>query len=569
MRKVIAILILALAASIPAGAQSFGQAWFYGGASGVGGGVTSVNTLTGAVVLAAGTNITLTPSGNTITVASTAGGTTTNQVAKGISANTSGTSTAVDTIVCTPPATVGTFMVDYINPTAAATAPACTQVGLPASTISGAATTYTVLASDAAAGLIVHDKAASGTVAVTLPTPTTLANTNAVFVYTNHSAQTDTITPTTWTIQSNIAAAGATLSVGPGVSTRISVDPFNATNWIADTINTAGGSTAFSAITSATNTTAAMVVGTGASLALTGTATLNLSADTAAAAFKVPVGAGFTASANGVVNYDSTAGNTHVGTNGADSLAAAEAAAVVTNTITKATDSTHALLTASSMVDNGTSVTSTDTGGYVAPVFVSNGTTAGFVDYPQGTTSAAVAPCNVATSVCVQAPTAVTSYLVNLPGASATGITTNNVASAVDTQGFSGDANHSATVTIGSGTSVGSTSLCSTGNCPVGTYVIHAYLDITTACGTTGTYVVNLIYTDDQGSKTIPINFNGTGAVPATGVVTTTSTANFGENSQVLRSTGAASINYSTTAVACGTAGPMVGKLYLAAIPVM
>lgn len=38
--------------------------------------VTSLNTLTGDVTLAAGTNITLTPSGNTITIASTAAGVT-------------------------------------------------------------------------------------------------------------------------------------------------------------------------------------------------------------------------------------------------------------------------------------------------------------------------------------------------------------------------------------------------------------------------------------------------------------------------------------------------------------
>ena len=91
---------------------------------------------------------------------------------------------------------------------------------------------------------------------------------------------------------------------------------------------------------------------------------------------------------------------------------------------------------------------------------------------------------------------------------------------------------------------------------------------MTTPCGTTGTYLVSLIYTHDQGSKTIPINLDGTGAVPATGVVTTTSTANFGEHVQVIRTTGAADINYSTTAAACGTAGPMVGKLYLAAVPI-
>lgn len=123
-------------------------------------------------------------------------------------------------------------------------------------------------------------------------------------------------------------------------------------------------------------------------------------------------------------------------------------------------------------------------------------------------------------------------------------------------------------IVIGSGTSIGNTSLCSTTLCPAGTYTVHAYLDLTTACGTTGTYAVNLLWTDDQAAKTAVINFNGTGAVPATGLVTTTTVSNFGQDAFVLRTTGAAnnalgSINYSTTAVACGTAGPMVGNLYL------
>jgi hypothetical protein len=39
------------------------------------------------------------------------------------------------------------------------------------------------------------------------------------------------------------------------------------------------------------------------------------------------------------------------------------------------------------------------------------------MDFAQGTTSAAVAPCNTATSICEQAPTAVTSYLTTKPGA--------------------------------------------------------------------------------------------------------------------------------------------------------
>lgn len=199
--------------------------------------------------------------------------------------------------------------------------------------------------------------------------------------------------------------------------------------------------------------------------------------------------------------------------------------------------------------------------------FQSKGSTAGFFALSQGSTSSGVAPCNAANTHCIQAPVAVTASVETDAPAQAQGIPTRTGVAATIQDGYSGDANHSATVTIGSGTSIGSTSLCSTAICLVGTYRVNVYVDITTACGTTGTYVVNLIYTDDQGSKTVPVNLTGTGAVPATGVLTTTSTANFGYDSFILRSTGAASINYSTTAVACGTAGPMVGKLYLSAEP--
>lgn len=196
------------------------------------------------------------------------------------------------------------------------------------------------------------------------------------------------------------------------------------------------------------------------------------------------------------------------------------------------------------------------------------GPNAGFFGYQQGaanTSSNVQIPAN---TMLDQAPTAVTSGIRTIPGTLAQGILTNVGGSTALTQGYSGDSNHSATVTTGSGTSIGSTSLCSTTFCPVGTYRVNVYIDITTACGTTGTYVVNLIYTDDQGSKTVPVNLEGTGSVPATGVLTTTSTANFGYDAFVLRSTGSASINYSTTAVACGTAGPMVGKLYLSVEPI-
>jgi len=55
-------------------------------------------------------------------------------------------------------------------------------------------------------------------------------------------------------------------------------------------------------------------------------------------------------------------------------------------------------------------------------------------------------------------------------------------------------------------------------------------------------------------------------------VLTTTSTANWGEAVYIVRTTGAAtsslgSINYGTTATACGSAGPMVGNMYLTVEP--
>lgn len=93
---------------------------------------------------------------------------------------------------------------------------------------------------------------------------------------------------------------------------------------------------------------------------------------------------------------------------------------IATNAVIKSGGTTSAPV-ASSMTDNATNVTSTDTGGFIAPVFIANGTTAGFMDFPQGTTSAAVAPCNTATSICLQAPTSVTSQLRVFASAPATG----------------------------------------------------------------------------------------------------------------------------------------------------
>lgn len=226
-------------------------------------------------------------------------------------------------------------------------------------------------------------------------------------------------------------------------------------------------------------------------------------------------------------------------------------------------------------VNGGASLASlTYLGAWSALSYTSNGTTSGFIDFPQGSTSSSTAPCNASTSICEQAPASVTSYLVTKPGVAANGVETNNVSAAVDTQGFSGDSNHSTTVTTSSATSVSSTSLCSTTNCPAGTYQVTAYLDVTTACTTTGAYSVSIIYTDDAASKTIVMPLQGTGTTTTYGPTAMTSslalaaTTNFAQGALVLRSTGAASINYSTTATACGTGGPAAGKLYLSVFPV-
>ena len=130
-----------------------------------------------------------------------------------------------------------------------------------------------------------------------------------------------------------------------------------------------------------------------------------------------------------------------------------------------------------------------------------------------------------------------------------------------------------AAVTIGSGSSISATSLCSTTTCPAGDYDVSAFIEITTACTTTGSYIVWLGWTDDATAKTgsstttfIPIN--GLGVTQSTGALALASTSNYGQGHHVIHSTGAAtgglgSINFGTTATACGTGGPMVGKLFL------
>lgn len=301
---------------------------------------------------------------------------------------------------------------------------------------------------------------------------------------------------------------------------------------------------------------------------------LNLSAG-ATGAFVLPVVAGCTASANGVVCYDTTAGNTHQRTNAADSLSVGEASALAANTIPKATDATHSLLTASSLSDNGTTVSTAE--GISALSYTGTGATAGFVQLGQGSTNS-----TGTTAISQQAPTAVTSYLETLPGTAAQGVKAGTLSGTTITENFTGSSAFTPTViTIGSGTSIGATSLCSTTNCPAGNYQVNVYVEVTTACTTTGSYAVWLGYTDDAGAKngsatTTSFPLTGNGTTPITSAagasLVPTSTADYATGQFFLHTTGAAnnslgSINYGTTAGACGTGGPMVGKMFLTVVP--
>jgi hypothetical protein len=129
-----------------------------------------------------------------------------------------------------PPTTQGQFPIQYTIGcgSSSAVAPAAVQAGFNGRSIITSSSTDTVLCSDNLTE-INHDVAGTAAVNETLPTPTTLGNTNFGYSYCNYSAYTDQITPQTWTIN----LAGYVL-VPPGTCARVKPDPnpSNATNWI-------------------------------------------------------------------------------------------------------------------------------------------------------------------------------------------------------------------------------------------------------------------------------------------------------------------------------------------------
>jgi hypothetical protein len=185
-----------------------------------------------------------------------------------------------------------------------------------------------------------------------------------------------------------------------------------------------GGSTAFSALTGSTNSTAAMVVGTGASLGVSGSGTINA---TSVNGNTFPASAGFT---SGGVFY-------------ASSTSAAATSALLTNNVVMLGGGAGGAPKNSLATDSGTAFTYTGTAGFAGKYFVGTGTTAGFLFLPQGTTSTGDANCTT-TTICIQAPAAVTSYSVTLAGAAATGFPfyTNSSSAIIETiVGTSGSGN--------------------------------------------------------------------------------------------------------------------------------
>lgn len=118
----------------------------------------------------------------------------------------------------TAPTANGQYSIGYNVTGAAAVAPTISLVGLASRAVTGTTSTDTILYSDN-----VHDVDYQGSVAVavTLPTGTTLGNSNFVTRLTNAGSTTNavTVTPTTWTIN-----GASTLVIATGQSCAIKVD---------------------------------------------------------------------------------------------------------------------------------------------------------------------------------------------------------------------------------------------------------------------------------------------------------------------------------------------------------
>ena len=236
--------------------------------------IANGGTGTSSPALVAGTNVTITGSWPNQTINSSGGGGgsvgpgTTNGIAY---FNASSTVTSP-----TPPSVNGQYVLGYSVAGGTSVPPTATLVGLTGGTIAGGSTSYITATADNST-VITHLVGGTASATLTLSTPATVLNANPVYSYSNHSSHTDTIAPAGgYTIQSGSSAAASTLSVISAVECRLIVDPTPATtNWLADCRpNSGAGSLSFASVTPGTNT-GALLMGTGGSLGLTGTGTIN------------------------------------------------------------------------------------------------------------------------------------------------------------------------------------------------------------------------------------------------------------------------------------------------------
>jgi hypothetical protein len=160
-----------------------------------------------------------------------------------------------------PPTTNGLYQIVHNITGSAAAAPQAAQVGLNVVATSGATNSYTVAYTDCEGQAHEHDAAGSASVAITLPTATTLGNPSCVFEWTNYSTHTDTITPTTWTIGGN-----SSQTVPHNASCRMSVDPAG-TNWLTKCVYMGTSSPGSGTVTSIATTSPI----TGGTITTTGT----------------------------------------------------------------------------------------------------------------------------------------------------------------------------------------------------------------------------------------------------------------------------------------------------------
>jgi hypothetical protein len=203
-----------------------------------------------------------------------------------------------------------------------------------------------------------------------------------------------------------LATNGVVLGGGAGGAPTVTTADSTTTHALFAT----AGAPAFRAL-AAGDIPSAIPIGNVGSAGLSGTAPISIAATGAISITSpLPVANGGTALASGTSG--GVLGYTAAGT-------LASSVALTVNVLPKG-GGAGATPTNSLTTDDGTASTYTGTGGTKSPAFTSTGTTAGFVDFPQGTTSSAVAPCNTATSICEQAPTSVTSYLLTKPGAAPT-----------------------------------------------------------------------------------------------------------------------------------------------------